>query len=96
MYNKNLKLFLNCSNLFGAWSDEIKTRIVNFLNNPTFETWTNIHTIIINSKMNTIWQAIIEYDSTFQKSAEYTDDSYTQIKWANPFLRWQRPWEICL
>ena len=88
-YTSNLKLLNECHNMFGECNDSIKNRIITFLNDPTNDNWTNISSIII-SPTKTIWQCIIDFDMTFQKSASYIDEEYTKIKWD----RVPSPWEV--
>lgn len=64
----------NCENMFGELSPQIKKKIKKFITKPTFENWDDIHCIIITHKgMRTIWNAVIEKDSTFPKQGRVED-----------------------
>jgi hypothetical protein len=56
------------TNMFGYVNDEIKERIVSYLETPTFGQWDDIQSIIISSGMtSTIWQWVLEVDPTFPR-----------------------------
>lgn len=54
----------NAKNMFGKINPKIKARIEMYLSNPTSENWDDIHGILI-TKSQTIWQAVIAVDKTF-------------------------------
>lgn len=61
-------------NMFGPLSPEIRKRILNFLQNPTTDSWDDIQSIII-SGFGTIWQAMIQIDPSFPRSGRRTDQA---------------------
>lgn len=81
-----------CENMFGSLQTrpDIKNRIYNYLENPSFENWDDIHCIIIKN-FKTVWNAMIAYDPTFPKQGRATDSKGRVIR------EWQRipsPFEV--
>jgi hypothetical protein len=69
-----------CTNLFGNIKPDIQKRLQAVIDNPTHETWDDAHCIIISSKrFKTLWQAVIEIDPTFQRSAGYDMETNTTL-----------------
>lgn len=60
------------SNMFGRLKEPIKNRIRNYLKNPTYIGWNDIHSILITPN-KTIWQAVIDIDPTFPRRGISTD-----------------------
>lgn len=83
-----------CENLSGSlkMKPDIKKRIYKYLNEPTFENWEDISSIIIRKKsFSTIWNAMIAYDPTFPRSGRITNEKGEVIK------EWKRiptPFEV--
>lgn len=76
-----MKILKNCENIFGKISPQIEKRIKNYINNPNCDNWDDIQGIIIKPEsMTTIWQAMIETDSTFPKSGRVEDFEGNMIK----------------
>lgn len=70
-----------CTNLFGNVKPDIQKRLQAVIDNPTQETWDDAHCLIISSKrFKTLWQAVLEIDPTFQRSAGYDMETHT-TKW---------------
>ena len=71
-----MKSLENCENIFGKISPQIEKRIKRYIKNPTFDNWDDIQCIIINSskQITTIWQAIINIDSTFPRHGRREDE----------------------
>lgn len=70
-----MKTLQNCENMFGKISPRIEKRIKNYINKPSFDNWEDIKGLIINpeGKMTTIWNAIIEVDSSFPSKGRTED-----------------------
>lgn len=67
-------------NMFGnEVSDSAKKRILEYLKNPTYPKWDDIHGILITPR-KTLWQAILEVDSTFPISGKKTDEKGKIVK----------------
>lgn len=56
------------SNLFGKISPETKEKLQKVIDNPCEKTWDNAYHIILNGKMKTLWQAVLEVDNTYLTS----------------------------
>jgi hypothetical protein len=70
-------------NMFGALSPRLRARIIHFIQNPCFETWDDISSIIINwasAEACTIWQAVICVDPTFPRSGRVTDQKGKMVR----------------
>lgn len=81
-----------CENMFGSLKTrpDIKKRVYNYIKNPTFDNWDDIHCIIIKD-FKTIWNAMIEFDPTFPMVGRTTNDKGDIIK------EWERiptPFEV--
>lgn len=66
-------LFDGTTNMFGPLDQEIRQRILRFLNNPSEKNWDDIFSIIINDRAKlsgtrTIWQAVLAIDPTFPRT----------------------------
>ena len=71
--------------MFGQINSQIQRKIKNYLKNPCFETWDNIHCIVINSKdMKTIWNAVIDIDPCFPRKGRKKDEE------GNTITEWER------
>jgi hypothetical protein len=68
------------TNLFGNLSDDIKDRILSYLERPTYVGWNDIHGIIIVGKFQTIWQTILMVDSTFPKTGRTINELGKVVK----------------
>ena len=55
-------------------------RIKAYMDNPSFESWDNVHPIIIYRDVS-LWAAIIEIDPTFPKSCGSAPGMPAQSKW---------------
>ena len=72
-----------CTNLFGNIKPDIQKRLQAVIDNPTQKTWDDAHCLIISNKeFKTLWQAVLEVDPTFQRSAGYDMETHT-TKWIN-------------
>lgn len=76
-----MKSLNNAVNAFGdkigkEYVDKIKT----FCDNPTYDSWDDIKGIIIKSNFKSIWQAVIDIDSTFPRYGREIDDNNNIIK----------------
>lgn len=60
-------------------SDSAKKRILEYLQNPNYPNWNDIFSILITPR-KTVWQAILDVDSTFPKYGRKTDDKGKIIK----------------
>jgi len=77
-----MSLALNfCTNLFGNIKPDVQKRLQAVIDNPNQKTWDDAHCLIISSeRFKTLWQAVLEVDPTFQRSAKYDMDTHT-TKW---------------
>jgi hypothetical protein len=67
--------------MFGNIKPDVQKRLRNVIDNPTQETWDDAHCIIINFKrFKTLWQAVLEIDSSFQRRATYDMEKHIS-KW---------------
>lgn len=65
-----MRLLKDSTNLFGKLSPEVEGRVQAFMDNPSFETWDDIHGIIISAtRMRTVWQAVIAVDPSYNNIA---------------------------
>lgn len=70
-----------CTNLFGNIKPDVQKRLQAVIDNPTQDTWDDAHCIIISSKrFKTLWQAVLEVDPSFQRSAKYDMENH-KTKW---------------
>lgn len=60
-----MKTLKQAENLYGKLSDSIVDRILNYIENPNFDNWDDIQSLIINRNFTTIWQAVLELDPSF-------------------------------
>lgn len=60
-----MKTLDKCENLFGRLGKDSRGRIRQFLEEPTYENWVNTRSLIINSKMVTIWQALAKINPVY-------------------------------
>lgn len=75
-YNKTLG---NLSDMFGSFSKNAALRIQSFLNEPNSDRWNDIAGLLINGR-DTVWQAILEIDSSFPRSGREYDEFNNLIK----------------
>ena len=75
-----MKTLERAENVFGKLSEKCKQRIKDYLNDPTYDKWDDISSIIITSDLKTIWQAVIDIDPTFPKKGRVTDINGNIIK----------------
>lgn len=73
-----LLAFEFATNMFGKIKPEIKERLRAVVENPSQETWDDTFSIILNSRMTTLWQAVLEVQPTFQSRRE-SGKQWTQI-----------------
>ena len=70
-------------NMFGALQPDIRKRLQAVIDNPTERTWDNAHSIIVrwgNSRVNTLWQAVIAVDPSFPRTGPRTDQRGRKIE----------------
>jgi hypothetical protein len=76
-----MKILKNCENIFGKISPQTERRIKKYINNPNYDNWDDIQSIIIKPEgMTTIWQAMIKSDPTFPKKGRSEDFEGNIIK----------------
>ena len=77
-----MSILSDCTNIFGnTIKDELKQKITNYFNNPTFDNWDDISTIVIDgNNWKTVWQAVIAVDSQFPKTGRNEDDAGNIVK----------------
>jgi hypothetical protein len=82
----------NCYNPLGEQiRPEYQKKIKRFLDHPNYDNWDEIAGIIINTKMDSIWNAMIKYDSTFPRRGRAEDFD------GNVIREWERiptPFEL--
>lgn len=66
------KTLTDIQNMFGSFPEKSACRIQAFLDDPTVDRWDDISSIIVDGS-HTVWQCVIEIDSTFPKSGRSTD-----------------------
>lgn len=54
------------TNIFGLLDDRVKEKLYAVIENPCNKTWEEAYSIILNGRM-TLWQAVLEIDSSFVK-----------------------------
>lgn len=70
-----------CQNMFGSLSPTIITRLDAFFNDPSENTWDDVHIIIIGiDGFTTFWQAVLAVNPSFPRSAEMDQDTF-RTKW---------------
>lgn len=62
-----MKTLEKTENLYGELRKESANRIKAYVTAPTTDKWDDISSVIVNSKMTTIWQAVLDIDSSFPK-----------------------------
>jgi len=60
-----MKTLENAECLYGNLDKENQDRIKRFIENPTYDTWDDIFSIIINKRFTTIWGAVAEIKPSF-------------------------------
>lgn len=60
------------TSLLGSLAADSKKKIISYLKEPTAHKWNKIYCLIINGRglPSTVWQAVLEVDPTFQRSAK--------------------------
>jgi hypothetical protein len=76
--NQSRDLFSGCSNAFGELSEDRKSSILGYINNPTEEVWDEIYCMIIDHSMSTLWQAWCLVDHQALRSKSY-DGKWSKI-----------------
>ena len=72
---KDVKLYLEfLNNMFGDINNDIKKRLLTYLERPNYENWENTHCIIIMDGHRTVWQTILEVDPTFPRVGRSTNE----------------------
>ena len=64
------------TNMFGKIDHSIQKSILNFFENPNFDTWEDIFSIIIyrgKGTQSTIWQFVLEIDPSFCRKGRSTN-----------------------
>lgn len=62
------------TNQRGRIDADIQRRLAALVNNPTIETWTDAHGLIVNGRDGiTIWQAVCHIDPTYRNIGRVTD-----------------------
>lgn len=63
-----LPIFEFLTNMLGYIDDEIKERIISYLESPTYGGWNDISGIIVSGgRTSTIWQWVLMVDPTFPR-----------------------------
>lgn len=60
-----MKTLENAECLYGNLNKENQGRIKRFIENPTYDTWDDIFSIIVNKRFTTIWGAVAEIKPSF-------------------------------
>lgn len=81
-----MKTLDNGENMFGKISPVIKKEIKEYINNPSFDQWDKIAHYIISpiGQIKTIWNAIVDIDSTFPRTGRAEDSE------GNIVREWER------
>lgn len=69
-----MKTLENAECLYGNLNKENQGRIKRFIENPTYDTWDDIFSIIVNKQFTTIWSAIIELKPSFPLEERVYDE----------------------
>lgn len=75
-----MKTLDNMKNMFGKVNQDIKNKVIDYVNNPTVDKWDDIAHIIIDTNFKTIWQAVLEINPSFTKSGRVYDENDNIIK----------------
>lgn len=84
-----MKLLSKARTMFGPIKAEYAEAISEYLQNPTFEGWDKIHSMVIrwDGRTNTVWQAVIAVDPRYADIAV----AYSNGKRPKPpSMRWVR------
>lgn len=79
--NIDLELEMARNFLEGRLTPDIRRRLQAVVNNPTQETWSNAHSIIINphGRVSTLWQAVMAVDPTFPNAGPRRGELWERI-----------------
>jgi len=71
------------TNMFGTLPDYIKSSLYNYLEFPTQDHWSEIHSTVISNtgKMQTVWQAVVAVDIRY--GASPITDCNDNVLWPN-------------
>jgi hypothetical protein len=70
------------TNTFGYIKDDYKQKIMSYLQCPTYSGWSDISGIIVQGRMKTIWQMVLEVDSTFPRvGRRYGEQMEVKREW---------------
>lgn len=75
-----MKTLDNMKNMFGKMNQNIKNKVIDYVNNPTVDKWDDIAHIIIDTNFKTIWQAVLEINPNFTKNGRVYDENGNIIK----------------
>ncbi len=74
------------TNMFGSLPPEIRARLFAVIDNPTDETWSDAHSIVVSSRGlggMTLWQALLRYSTYRVMSGPSTEMDGTRLSgWA--------------
>lgn len=68
------------TSMLGSLAEDSKKKILAYLKKPTEKKWDKIYCLIINGRglPSTVWQAVLEVDPFFQRSARMKEDCTTR------------------
>lgn len=75
-----MKSLENAENLCGNLKKENQDRIKKFIVDPTYDTWDDIFSIIINKHFTTIWEAVLELKPSFPSKGRVYDEQDNILK----------------